>query len=256
MRVIAQEEKFIGLSKTEKYGFILLENEPIHRTISFYKSANFLVDKGRFPFPYVQYLVCYTVENGEYHFHGFREGGLRVYFSKSPFENFNQKVSCSWVEGYYLNSLRHGLICTTHQFDPYISNSGKTMYKKSADNIFDIVDFQISTFWGMVHNFSFFDKYFNDELMSSSLEEICKEKFDYFSEKFNVDKKGFLKPISNLIQNSKRATGTVTNRDRLYPSLDTKIIDKEFHKNWKLEEPNSVKESLEFFQKEFLKRNK
>ncbi|MEI8270038.1 MAG: hypothetical protein WCG45_01590 [bacterium] len=246
MRVVAQEEDFVPfLSSDEKYGFILLEHEPCYRTIDAW-SREYVHINRRFPFPYVQYLICYTRKNNEYFFHSFQDGGFRVYFSDKPLENLEQKVSCPWVEGKYLNSIRNGMICTTHEFDPDVTNSGKIVYKKSSKKLFDIVDYQIATFWGMEHsldNGPDFSKGFKE----AKLEEICGENFKKLS-KLASTSNSFL-----WFLNKTKSMLSRINKNRLYPTEKTVFINEEFHKDWEIKEQNNIVKSLNEFKNAFLR---
>ncbi|RTK96344.1 MAG: hypothetical protein EKK64_04400 [Neisseriaceae bacterium] len=247
MRVVAQEEDFVpSLSSEEKYGFILLEHEPCYRTIDAY-SNHFGLSNKRVPLPYVQYLICYTRKDNEYFFHSFQDGGLRVYFSDKPLENLEQKVSCPWLEGKYLNSVRNGMICTTHEFDPDVTNKGKIIYKKSSKKLFDIVDYQISTFWGMQHCLDNNGPDFCKDFLEAKVEEICGEKFKKLS-KVSSASNSFL-----YFLNKTKSILSRINTNRLYPTGKTVFINKEFHKDWEIKEQNHIIESLNEFKDAFLR---
>ncbi|RTK96141.1 MAG: hypothetical protein EKK64_04890 [Neisseriaceae bacterium] len=120
-----------------KYGKICLESKPCTRTIKIndYRSGSKFY---RLSFPYIQYLINYTVseENGSltYHYHGLDQHGLVLFYSQSPLDDIKQNVFLPFLDAYNL-----GLICTPHQYDAGVRF--KTLK--------ELIDFSISTYWGM-----------------------------------------------------------------------------------------------------------
>lgn len=217
MRVVAHEESIVKeISLEEKYGFILLEYEPTHRMVY----TDWAVPAQKVLFPYMQCLVCYSV-NEVYNFHGFYEGGFRVFFSDKPIENLDtQLVSCPWTEDINNNIHRNGMVCTTHDYDPYYSNKGKLVFLKTFKKLKDLVDFQVSLYLSMDHSFN------NEELKefkNCSLEQVCNSKYEFFTRLHCPVKR----PILNFLNVSKTyLNSNEINSLRLYPSKETKIINK------------------------------
>ncbi|RTK96343.1 MAG: hypothetical protein EKK64_04395 [Neisseriaceae bacterium] len=159
------------IPKVEKYGMILVENEPLKRTVSIHTARQDLKYE-RIATPYTQYLINYSVVSPnnkfkKYVYHGIFQFGLHVYMSSSPLRRINQKVYPSFTDAHY-----NGSICTDHKDD----------WDKSFDSLKKLVDFSISSYWSL-------PIYFNEQkhliVKNKDVDQICSK--DFFK-KFYLNK--------------------------------------------------------------------
>jgi hypothetical protein len=199
-----------------KYGTIFVEGRPCTRTI---RTENKFY---RLNFPYIQYLINYTVteENGVefYHYHGLDQRGLRMYYSTSPLIDINQKVFLPFMDAYNL-----GLICTPHQYD--MGFKFKT--------IKELVEFSISVYWGMRQHETSIMKIWKNK----SVEDLLDDKILGSMEKISLSdswyghdlKSAFIERIDRIEEKNMN----IQNCYRPKPTVKSKIFKNKLLKNFK-----------------------
>lgn len=124
-----------GTAKVKKFGVILLEQNPIKRTVLVVQNGQ--RNYKRICIPYTQFLINYSVVEPnksykKYVYHGIAEQGLHVFMSSSPLSKISQKVYSSIFDPSY-----YGLICTDHANDYGVSfDTLKELCKFSASDYF------------------------------------------------------------------------------------------------------------------------
>ena len=111
-------------------GLIILESEPQYRTIFSNSNAS---NVKRIPFPFVNFIIRYEINELGFYWRGIHGGGLRVYGSKESLKSSNDIAFVLPNE-----TSRYGLVCSTHTLD-----------YKSYKSLIDLVNMAVSNWWGL-----------------------------------------------------------------------------------------------------------
>lgn len=114
-------------------GVMILETEPTGRSIFCYRQNAASI---WLPFPYMIFIVHYTLSGGKAVYGGIYDKGLIVFLRNTPLETIDDQVYHSPTD-----MERGGLVCTPHQFD-----------RKTYASAEELVANVVSLWWNTYHN--------------------------------------------------------------------------------------------------------